>query len=301
MNILITGAWNHALEYLDKIKQQGHSVIFMQHEKNELPCSYDWAEGIICNGLFLSHPIEKFKNLKYIQLTSAGFDRVPLEYVKEKKIEIHNARGVYSIPMAEFAVGAVLQLYKKSVFLYENQKKHRWEKHRGLLELCGKEVCIVGCGNVGTECAKRFQAFDCRVVGVDLFPREDRHFDKMVSLEVLDTILTETDILILTLPLTNETRHIIDARRLSLLKNEAVLVNIARGAVVDTEALITALDRLGGAVLDVLEQEPLDQSSPLWDKEHVIITPHNCFVGEGNGRRLDTLIMKIFEERGKLS
>lgn len=69
MNILITGAWNHALEYLDKIKQQGHSVIFMQHEKNELPCSYDWAEGIICNGLFLSHPIEKFKNLKYIQLT----------------------------------------------------------------------------------------------------------------------------------------------------------------------------------------------------------------------------------------
>ena len=118
MNILITGAWNHALEYLDKIKQQGHSVIFMQHEKNELPCSYDWAEGIICNGLFLSHPIEKFKNLKYIQLTSAGFDRVPLEYVKEKKIEIHNARGVYSIPMAEFAVGAVLQLYKKSVFLF---------------------------------------------------------------------------------------------------------------------------------------------------------------------------------------
>lgn len=301
MNILITGAWNHALEYLDKIKQQGHSVIFMQHEKNELPCSYDWAEGIICNGLFLSHPIDKFRNLKYIQLTSAGFDRVPMEYIKEKEIEIHNARGVYSIPMAEFAVCAILQLYKKAAFFYEKQKKHRWEKNRGLLELCGKEVCIVGCGNVGTECAKRFQAFDCRVVGVDLFPREDRYYSDMVRLELLDTILPETDILVLTLPLTEETRHLIDSRRLSLLKNEAILVNIARGAVIDTSALITALDRLGGAVLDVLEEEPLDQSSPLWDMENVIITPHNSFVGEGNGRRLDTLIMKKLEERGKQS
>nr|WP_305182226.1 NAD(P)-dependent oxidoreductase [uncultured Schaedlerella sp.] len=299
MKILITGAWNHALEYLDKIKQQGHSVIFMQHEKNELPCSYDWAEGIICNGLFLSHPIEKFKNLKYIQLTSAGFDRVPMEYIKEKKIEIYNARGVYSIPMAEFAVGAILQLYKKVAFFFEKQKKHRWEKNRDLLELCGKEVCIVGCGNVGTECAKRFQAFDCRVVGVDLFPREDRYYSDMVRLELLDTILPETDILVLTLPLTEETRHLIDSRRLSLLKNEAILVNIARGAVIDTSALITALDRLGGAVLDVLEEEPLDRSSPLWDMENVIITPHNSFVGEGNGRRLDTLIMKTLEERGK--
>lgn len=301
MNILITGAWNHASKYLDIIEQQGHSVIFMQHEKNELPCSYDWAEGIICNGLFLTHPIEKFKNLKYIQITSAGFDRVPMEYIKEKKIEIHNARGVYSIPMAEFAVYAILQLYKKAAFFYEKQKKHRWEKHRGLLELCGKEVCIVGCGNVGTECAKRFQAFDCRVVGVDLFPREDRYYSDMVRLELLDTILPETDILVLTLPLTEETRHLIDSRRLSLLKNEAILVNIARGAVIDTSALITALDRLGGAVLDVLEEEPLDQSSPLWDMENVIITPHNSFVGEGNGRRLDTLIMKTLEERGKQS
>ncbi len=301
MNILITGAWNHASKYLDIIEQQGHSVIFMQHEKNELPCSYDWAEGIICNGLFLTHPIEKFKNLKYIQITSAGFDRVPMEYIKEKKIEIHNARGVYSIPMAEFAVYAILQLYKKAAFFYEKQKKHRWEKHRGLLELCGKEVCIVGCGNVGTECAKRFQAFDCRVVGVDLFPREDRYYSDMVRLELLDTILPETDILVLTLPLTEETRHLIDSRRLSLLKNEAILVNIARGAVIDTSALITALERLGGAVLDVLEEEPLDQSSPLWDMENVIITPHNSFVGEGNGRRLDTLIMKTLEERGKQS
>ncbi len=299
MNFLVTGAWKNASEYLDKVEQQGHSIVFMQDEKDALPCAYDWVEGVICNGLFLFHSIIKFNNLKYIQLTSAGFDRVPMEYLEEKGIEIHNARGVYSIPMAEFAVGGVLQLYKRADFFRKLQKAHQWEKHRDLLELHGKEVCIVGCGNVGTECAKRFQSFGCEVVGVDLFSREDRFYSRIVGLEQLDHVLPEIDILVLTLPLTDETRHLMNERRFALLKDGAVLVNIARGAVVDTQALICALDRMGGAVIDVFEQEPLEQSSTLWDMEHVIITPHNSFVGEGNGKRLDTLIMKALEERGK--
>lgn len=299
MNLLITGAWNNALGYLDKMEHQGHSVVFMQYENKELPCCYDWVEGVICNGLFLFHPIRKFNNLEYIQLTSAGFDRVSMDYVEEKGIEIHNARGVYSIPMAEFAVGGVLQLYKKSAFFYEKQKAHRWEKHRGLFELYGKEVCIVGCGNVGTECAKRFQAFGCDVVGVDLYPREDGYYSKMVGLEWLDRILPYIDILVLTLPLTDKTRYLMNDQRFALLKNGSVLVNIARGAVIDTQALIRVSGRLGGAVLDVFEQEPLEPSCPLWDMEHMIITPHNSFEGECNHRRLDTLIMETLEERGK--
>ena len=88
----------------------------------------------------MCHPIEKFVNLKYIQLTSAGFDRVPMDYVKEHGIEIHNARGVYSVPMAEFAVAGVLELYKKIRFFHENQKKHNWEKHRGLLEFLSRGI-----------------------------------------------------------------------------------------------------------------------------------------------------------------
>ena len=105
--------------------------------------------GSYLQRLFLSHPIEKFTNLRYIQLTSAGFDRVPMEYVKVHNIEIRNARGVYSIPMAEFALCGVLQLYKQSRFFMENQKARTWEKHRRLLELSGKTVCIIGCGSVG--------------------------------------------------------------------------------------------------------------------------------------------------------
>ena len=294
MNLLITGAWQDAGTYIPLLREMGHRVEFMQYERDPLPCGYGWAEGVVCNGLFLHHAIEKFENLKYIQLTSAGFDRVPMEYVQERGIRIRNARGVYSIPMAEFALAGVLQLYKHTDFFRENQKRHIWEKHRGLLELAGKRVCILGCGSVGTECAKRFSAFGCRVVGVDTVPEPRAYFDEIHLTRELDEVLPDADAVVLTVPLTEDTRHLIDAGRLERMKPGAVLVNIARGAVADTGALIDALrtGHLGGAVLDVFEEEPLSPDSPLWDMENAIITPHNSFVGENNGKRLAAVVLK---------
>ena len=291
MNILVTGALPKADDIIPKLEQLGHTVLFMQNEKESLPCEYEWVEGTICNGLFLSHPIEKFVNLRYIQLTSAGYDRVPMDYVKAHEIEIHNARGVYSIPMAEFAICGVLQLYKQAAFFRENQKAHQWNKHRGLLELNGKTVCIVGCGSVGTECAKRFKVFGCHVVGIDLFPRVDDLYAQMVGLSDLDRQLPDADLVVLTLPLTDETKHLMNASRLALMRESAVLVNIARGGIVDTQALLERLPGIGGAVLDVFEEEPLDDSSPLWDIENVVVTPHNSFVGEKNQDRLSQVIL----------
>lgn len=297
MKLLLTGAWQCTSEQLNQIESMGHSVVFMQNEKDELPCSYEEVEGAICNGLFLYHPIERFTALRYIQLTSAGFDRVPMDYVQAHGIEIHNARGVYSIPMAEFAISGVLQLYKQSGFFYENQKKCVWEKHRGILELFGKMVCIVGCGNVGTECAKRFQAFGCRVLGVDLYPREDTAYEKMYPLSNLNNCLPQADVVILTLPLTTETRHMLNETRFCLMKDRSVLVNIARGAVVDEQALLNALNKkLLGAVLDVFEDEPLSTDNVLWKKDNVIITPHNSFVGDGNLERLSQVILSNLGE-----
>lgn len=297
MKLLITGAWKCTSEQLNQIEAMGNSIVFMQNEKDELPCSYEEVEGVICNGLFLSHPIEKFISLRYIQLTSAGFDRVPMDYVQAHGIKIYNARGVYSIPMAEFAVSGVLQLYKQSKFFYDNQKKSVWEKHRGVLELYGKTVCIVGCGNVGTECAKRFQAFGCRIIGVDLYPREDNAYEKMYALAKLDEVLSQADVVVLTLPLTEETRHMMNEIRFAKIKDGSVLVNIARGAVVDEQTLIKALDeKLLGAVLDVFEEEPLPADSPLWEKDNVIVTPHNSFVGDGNAERLERIILSDLKE-----
>lgn len=292
MNILITGAWQEAEKSINTIENMGHKVVFLQYEKDELPCDYEWVEGVICNGLFLHHSIEKFVNLKYIQLTSAGYDRVPMEYVEQHNIRIYNARGVYSIPMAEFAIAGVLQLYKHMDSFAENQKVALWNKERNLLELFGKTVCIVGCGNVGTECAKRFKAFGCNVVGVDIVTREDENYSKIELIDNIDEVLVYSDVVVLTLPLTERTFHIMNKDRFEKMKKESVLVNIARGAVVDSTALIEALDnkKLGGAVLDVFEEEPLGNENRLWSMDNVIVTPHNSFVGDGNRERLNRII-----------
>lgn len=292
MNLLVTGAFDSTEKELNMLRELGHKVVFMRQEKSTLPCEAAWVEGIVANGIFLSHPIEQFTSLRYIQLTSAGLDRVPMDYIQAHGIEIHNARGVYSIPMAEFALCGVLQLYKQSRYFHDNQKAHKWEKHRGLTELYGKQVCIVGCGNVGTECAKRFKAFGCSVTGVDIKPYQNEQYDTMLPLDKLDEALTKADVIIFTLPLTEDTRHFINQNRFAAMKNGAVLVNIARGAIIDTDALIVALNtHLGGAVLDVFEEEPLDEASPLWDMENVIITPHNSFVGDKNKERLRELVI----------
>lgn len=291
MNLLVTGAWNIEKKDIHTLEQMGHSVVIMKQEKDELPCSYHWVEGTVCNGLFLSHPIRKFENLKYIQLTSAGFDRAPIGFVREHGIEIHNAGNAYSVPMAEFVVAKVLQVYKRSSFFAENQKGHRWVKHRGLLELDGKTVGIVGCGSVGAECAKRFSVFGCKVIGINRTMKKNNDFWKIVGMGELDHVLSELDILVLALPLTEETRYMMNARRFGKLKNGAVFVNIARGALVDSEALTQNLWKLGGVILDVFEEEPLDEKNLLWDAGNVLITPHNSFAGENNQRRLSDIIM----------
>ena len=307
MELLVTGAFSGAKLHIGELEEKGHRVHFLQFEKDELPCPPDQIEGVICNGLFLFHEIEKFTRLRLIQLTSAGYDRVPMDYVKESGIQIYNARGVYSIPMAEAAVAGVLDLYRKMYVFRKNQEKHLWEKQRNLLEISGKTVCVFGCGSVGSECAKRFAAFGAHVVGVDaavsegmqhvetnsddpgnVFEREFPWFEGVFAPHRAERLLVESDIIICTLPLTVSTRHYFDAERIGRMKPTAVFVNISRGGTVDIAALALALHsgRLGGAVLDVFEEEPLGSESTLWDMENVVITPHNSFVGEGNEERL---------------
>lgn len=297
MNILITGAWRDAFAYIPMIEESGHHVMFLQNEKDKLPCPADWAEGVICNGLFLYHRIEEFSNLKYIQLTSAGMDRVPIDHIQKQGIEIHNAANVYSIPIAEFVISSILDIYKQKDFFFQNQKERQWAKNRDLKELYNKTVCIAGAGGIGTECAKRLKAFECRVTGLDKYPSQKECFDEIHHIGEIKTVLSESDIVILAMPLTDETRHIINKDVLSFMKEGSILINTARGALINTEDLLDALDNnVGYAVLDVFEEEPLTKDHPLWNKTNVMITPHNSFVGEGNGRRLSDLIMSNLSE-----
>ena len=287
MELLVTGAFSGAKQHIRELEEKGHRVHFLQFEKDELPCPPDQIEGVICNGLFLFHAIEKFTQLRFIQLTSAGYDRVPMDYVREHGIEIHNARGVYSIPMAEAAVAGVLDVYRKLEIFHEQQQKHDWHKQRDLLELAGKRVVIVGCGDVGRECAKRFRAFDCEVVGANRTVRKLDFFDRIVGLDALDGEISSADIVVVSIALCEDTEGLVKAR---LLEPESLLVNISRGGTVDLTGARCTL------VLDVFEEEPLSEESPLWDMENVVITPHNSFVGDGNRNRLFRLIMSNLEK-----
>lgn len=299
MNLLVTGAWKSAKAHLDLLREMGHAVQFQQQEKDPLVCPGDWVEGTICNGLFLHHLFENFPNLRYLQLTSAGLDRIPLADMRARGVEIRNARGVFSIPMAEHALWGVLTLYRQGARFLRDQAERRWVKRRDLTELSGKTVCVVGTGNVGTACAVRFRAFGSKVIGVNRTVRKNPAFDAVFPMEQLDETLSQADIVVLTIALTEATRGLMNDQRLGRMKPGAVLVNIARGALVDEAALLAALQsRLFGAVLDVFDPEPLAPESPLWTLENVIVTPHNSFVGDGAERRLNGLILQNLKEYG---
>ena len=285
MNVLVTGAFQLNSEELAALETVGHRVFV--HPDERIPVEQpERYEAVVCNGLFLHSPIERFTSLRLIQLTSAGLDRVPLDYVRAHGIELHNAAGVYSVPMAEFAVCGILQLYKQSRFFTANQAQHKWEKHRGLLELSGKRVCILGCGDVGREIAKRLKAFGCHITGVNRTVRVLSDFDEVLPLDKLAETAAACDILVCCIALTPETRSIVSEEIFDRLHDGAVFVNVARGALADEAALTKWLQSGGCAVLDVFEEEPLPESSPLWDMENVVLTPHNSFVGEGNRARL---------------
>ena len=294
MKILITGALKYNKEQFEEMERLGLEITYIQDERKEISINVEKFEIVVCNSLFLYNDIKLFKNLKIIQLTSAGLDRVPLDYIKENNIKLFNARGVYSIPMAEWTILKILETYKNSKKFWKQQKEHIWEKDRDILELNGKIATIVGFGNVGQEIAKRLKAFNVKINAVDLKNNNGEYQDMFYTISEINDAIKVSDILILTLPLTKETEGIIDKEKLMLMKDNSILVNIARGKIIREKDLIEVLKEKQkdflGIILDVFEEEPLNKESKLWDFENVIVTPHNSFVGENNNERLYILI-----------
>ncbi len=301
MKLLLTGAFKYTQEQIEYIKSLGNDVVFIQNEREPIDIDVSDIEGVVCNSLFYYNDIKPFKSLKYIQLTSAGLDRVPLDYIRDNNIALYNARGVYSVPMAEFAVRGVLDLYKQTFKLYENQKNHIWLKERQIPELFGKNVLIVGAGSIGQAVAKRFKAFDTTVVGIDTVDTARESFDEIKLPNELDSEIKNADIVILTLPLTKENVGFFDKSKFDLMKESAMFVNIARGKLVNQKDLINVLkdNKIYGAVIDVFEEEPLSADSDLWDMDNLVLTPHNSFVGENNQKRMYDVIIKNLVEFGR--
>lgn len=292
MNLLLTGCFKYSKEQMDALRSLGYTVFFMQQEKEVLPVKVADVDVTVCNGLFLSHNIDSFSRLKLIQLTSAGFDRVPVDKIKERGIQLYNARGVYSIPMAEWAMGRILEYFKHFSEFNLSQKKKVWNKDRGIKEINETKSAIIGAGNIGQEVAKRLSAFGSSVTGYDVILGERPYFDSVHHVNDLSSEIDGYDIVVLTAPYTPETHHIISKEILQSLKDNAILVNIARGGLIDTEALCSVLKARSDlyAALDVFETEPLPAESPLWDLANVALSPHNSFVSDGNNKRMFDVI-----------
>lgn len=302
MNLLLTGCFSYTESQKEKLASLGYRIHFMQQEKDSLPLAAAEVDATVCNGLFLSHKIEEFSQLKFIQLTSAGFDRVPVDYIQTKGIVLHNARGVYSVPMAEWALFRVLEHYKHGWFFKNEQEHHRWTKYRGLRELAGSRVAVVGAGNVGQEVAKRFGALGCHVTGFDIHTNNTPFFDEMALTTSLLERVGVYDVVVITAPLLPSTRGLISYDVMKGMKENATLVNIARGGLIDQEALITVFTERKDmfAAVDVFENEPLEADSPLWRMDNVAISPHNSFVSDRNNERMfDVMYQHLKDFIGK--
>lgn len=287
VNLLLTGCFAYSQQQIKKIEQLGFSVTYHADEKSliEHPEIYD---VVVCNGLFLYNDIHKFVNLKAIQVTSAGLDRLPLEYIKEKNIILNNARGIYSIPIAEYVVMNILNVLHKNELIYLNVKQKKWDKVRTCQELNEQNVLIIGCGSIGQEIAKRLKAFSCNIIGIDTKPFKNDYFSDIKSIDELNDCLPWASIVILCCPITESTRGLFNYDRFSLMNETSIIVNIARGELIVEKDLIKTLKQRKNfyAILDVFEQEPLSNDSLLWNMNNVLISPHNSFVSTKNNIRM---------------
>ena len=216
--------------------------------------------------------------LRWIQVMSAGVESLlAIPEIATRDILITNARVLLAPHVAETGIALLTGLTRGVQFAVRDQAARRWNTDHQYDELSGKRALIVGAGGVGRALARRLDAFEVEVHAVDLRPQDpDAHIRAIRPIEDLRALLPHTDILAVCCPLTAATRHLIDAAALDALPDGAYLLNISRGPVVSTEALVAGLTagRLRGAGLDVVEGEPLPPEHPLWRFSNVIITPH---------------------------
>lgn len=217
--------------------------------------------------------------VRWVQTITAGVDRVAATLPAEQPPLLTNAQGIFDVPIAEMVLAYILAITKRLRDLEAQQRDHTWHILR-LGELAGMTVGIVGLGSIGSEIARRCKALDMRVLATRRHPgKGSAYADEVVAPDRLSYLLAASHFVVIAAPLTPETRRMIGAPQLRQMPEDGWLINIARGDIVDQPALVAALREgwIGGAALDVFEEEPLPDGSPLWDMENVIVTPHNAW------------------------
>lgn len=219
--------------------------------------------------------VDAAENLRWVQALSAGVGSYDLDRLRQENIVLTNASGVHSVPIAEQVLGYML-LFERNIHKGIRQQEAREWRHYQAGELRNKTVGIIGVGEIGQEVARLTDALGMAVIGTKQTPEQVPYVQEVYGPEETLTVVGKADYAIVTCPLTSETKGLITTNELASMKPDAVLVNVARGEIIDEDALLTALQKghIGGAALDVQTVEPLPPQSPLWNLSNVIITPH---------------------------
>ena len=258
------------------------------------------ADVFVVSGFWDNDLLERASKLKYIQSIGAGFDQFPLDELSERGIVLANASGVNQNAVAEHAMSLMLALNRHIHTGRDNQNTHVWRGMLGDLtkredELIGKTLLIIGMGTIGSRLARFAKAFDMRVIATKRNPATSAtSVDDLVTPDRLNELVPQADFVVLTCPLTAETKNIVDARVFEAMKSTAYLINVARGQCVDEPVLAEALKsgQIAGAGLDHFWDEPLGGDSILWDLENVIITPHTG----GETRMYEERVIDILDD-----
>jgi len=282
--ITVLISFNLPNTYVERIKSVSPSLEILQSENREEAMRLIRDADILFAGFFSKDLFFAAKKLKWIQAWGAGVDRLLIPEIVKSRVTITNAGGIHPTPISEHVIGLMLCFCRKFHFLIRNQMERKWERLESLPsteqveELSGKTVGIVGLGRIGTEIAEKTKCLGMRVIATRRDPsrQASTSVDQLVHPTNLNQLLSESDFVVLSLPLTRETQGMIGETQLKSMKRTGYLINVSRGGIVQENELIKALKQrwIAGAGLDTFESEPLPEDSELWGFKNVIITPH---------------------------
>jgi phosphoglycerate dehydrogenase-like enzyme len=266
-----------AAEYATALRDRlpDHEVVHARTPSEE---RREVTDAHVVTGVEMDEPLlEAAGSLRLFAGVYAGHGHLPLDTFEAHGVGVTNAAGVHAPNAREYVVGALLSHVRSFHASYRRQERGEW-RSPGVGELAGSTVTVVGLGNIGGAVTEALDAFDVTTVGVRNSPEAGGPADEVVGPDRLHDALARSDAVVLACPLTDATRGLVGEAEFTTMPADCVLVNVARGPVVDTEALVAALqhDDIGGATLDVTDPEPLPSDHPLWSFGNVQITPHNA-------------------------
>lgn len=280
--VVFSGFMNEAnkAKVRETFEPAGYEIVFCQTEAEVLENAAG-AEIVYANGAGNGNQVAQRAGagLKWFCSFTAGVDAMLQPGVLPAGCHLTNGAGAFGLTIAEHLVMVTLMLLRRYPEYNEMVRRHEWDHSLGLRSIYGSRITILGTGDIGTRFAERIRAFGpAKVVGLNRSGmKKSEAYDEVAAIQQLEAYLPETDILVMCLPGTAETKHILNEARLAMLPETAYVVNVGRGSAIQQEAIAKALNegRLAGAALDVLEVEPLPPEDSLWDTKNLIITPHN--------------------------